>query len=81
MKEMLGTQNLLREEMKEKEFFKGQAKEAFERIAALENELRVREKTQLNEHSELRYQITQVEKKNQNLWNELEECRVLISEQ
>lgn len=58
MKEMLGTQNLLREEMKEKDFFKSQAKEAFEKLATLENELRTKERQQLNEHTELRYQIT-----------------------
>lgn len=44
VKEMLGTQNLLREEMKEKEFFKNQAKEAFERVVHMENEFRQKER-------------------------------------
>jgi len=79
MKEMLGTQSLLREEMKEKEFFKGQAKETFERIAAMESEFKQKEKMTFNEVSELRYQITQVEKKNQNLWDELEQRKAEIA--
>lgn len=72
LKEMLGTQNLLREEMKEKEFFKVQAKEAFEKVVQLENDYRMKERQQFNENSEIRYQVTQIEKKNQHLWDQLE---------
>ena len=48
MKEMLGTQNLLREEMKEKDFFKNQAKEAFEQVVVLENEMKTKLREQAN---------------------------------
>lgn len=78
---MLGTQNLLREEMKEKEFFKTQAKEAFEKLVQIENDFRVKERQQFTENSELRYQIAQIEKKNQHLWDQLEATKADISQQ
>lgn len=69
MKEMLGTQNLLREEMKEKEFFKKQAKDAIEKMIQMEDEFKQREMMQQEDSSNLRQQISLLEKKTQTLWD------------
>ena len=39
IKEMLGTQNLLREEMREKEFFKQKAQTVMEQMVRMEEQL------------------------------------------
>lgn len=45
----------------------------------MESEFKKKEKMTFNEVSELRYQIAQVEKKNQNLWDELEQRKAEIA--
>ena len=44
IKEMLGTQNLLREEMKEKEFFKEQAQTTLEQLIQLQDQSKAKDK-------------------------------------
>lgn len=44
IKEMLATQNLLREEMKEKEFFREQAQTSMQQLVAMQDKDRSREK-------------------------------------
>lgn len=63
--------------MKEKEFFKLQARDAFERLVSVENESRAKDRQHQAEHSELRYQLSQIERKSQTLWDELEAQKAL----
>lgn len=44
IKEMLATQNLLREEMKEKEFFREQAQTSMQQLVAMQDKDKSREK-------------------------------------
>ena len=64
IKEMLGTQNLLREEMKEKEFFKEQAQTSMSQLLALQDKSAARERLLETEAQQYILNVQLLEEKN-----------------
>lgn len=71
IKEMLGTQNLLREEMEQKEFFKEQAQNTFKQLVALQDESAAKISTLEAEANRRVLEVQLIEEKNANLLEQI----------
>ena len=67
IKEMLGTQNLLREEMKEKEFFKEQAQTTIQQLLELQTKSSAKEKELETEAQRRKLEVQLLEEKNSKM--------------